>query len=205
MHWLGIEGAWKFTPRQEHDDRGSCMESFRGTELAADLGYEPTISYASCSVSRRGVIRGIYYTDVPPGQAKYVTCVSGAVLDVVVDLRVGSPSLGQWRAVRLDERDREAVFLSEGLGHGFMALTEQATVMYLCSTGYDPKHEHGIDPLDPDLGITWPLHESGPRMSLQDIVAPTLAEAAGNGLLPSHADCLNYQEKLRNHQPLSPA
>jgi len=205
MDSLEIDGAWKFTPKQECDDRGSWMLPFRGSELAAGLGYEPNISYVSCSVSRRGVIRGIHYADVPPGQAKYVTCVAGAVLDVVVDLRIGSPTLGHWKTVRLDEQSREAVFLSEGLGHGFMALSDQATVLCLCSTPYDPKHEHGIDPLDPDLGIDWPLNESGPRLSLKDIVAPTLAEAAGKGLLPSYASCLNYQEKLRSPLPLSPA
>lgn len=205
MDGFGIEGAWKYTPRQHHDDLGSSTESFRGAEFAADLGYDLNVAQVNCSVSRRGVIRGIHFADVPPGQAKYVTCVAGAILDVVVDLRVGSPSLGVWKAVRLDEHNLQAIFLSEGLGHGFMALTDQATVLYLCSTPYDPKHEHGIDPLDPDLGITWPLHESGPRLSLKDIVAPTLAEAVGKGLLPSYVSCLNYQEKLRNHRPLSPA
>lgn len=205
MDCLGIDGAWKYTPRQHHDDRGSFMESFRGAEFAGDLGYELAVAQVNCSVSRRGVIRGIHYADVPPGQAKYVTCTAGAILDVVVDLRTGSPTLGQWKTVRLDEHNREAIFLSEGLGHGFMALSDQATVLYLCSTPYDPAREHGIDPLDPDLGIPWPLEDSRPQMSLKDIAAPTLAEAVANGLLPSHADCVNYQDALRNRLPLSRA
>jgi dTDP-4-dehydrorhamnose 3,5-epimerase len=135
---LGIEGAWVYSPRVHSDDRGSFAEAFRGAEFAADLGYRLDVAQVNCSVSRRGVIRGIHYADVPPGQAKYVTCVAGVILDVVVDLRTGSPSFGKWEAVRLDAGTRRAVFLAEGLGHAFMALTDDATALYLCSTPYAP-------------------------------------------------------------------
>ena len=101
-------------------------------------------------------MRGIHYADVPPSQAKYVTCVRGAVLDVIVDIRVGSPAFGRYDAVRLDDDERAAVYLSEGLGHAFVALTDDATVVYLCSEVYSPTREHGITPPDPDLGIEWP-------------------------------------------------
>ena len=138
MEPLGIEGAWVFTPQVHRDDRGSFLETFRGEEFAAALGYRLDVAQVNCSVSRRGVIRGIHYADVPPGQAKYVCCLSGAVVDVVVDLRAGSPSFGKWEAVRLDDSSRRAVFLAEGLGHGFMAVSDQATVTYLCSTPYAP-------------------------------------------------------------------
>ena len=156
MDPLSIEGAWMFTPCVHTDDRGSFLEWFRVGELAGVLGYQPDIAQANCSVSRRGVLRGVHFADVPPGQAKYVSCVSGAILDVIVDLRVGSPGYGRWEAVRLDEQNRRAVFLSEGLGHAFMALTERATALYLCSTPYAPGREHGVHPLDPGLGISWP-------------------------------------------------
>ena len=149
MNPLGIEGAWVYTPQVHSDDRGSFAEAFRGAEFAADLGYRLDVAQVNCSVSRRGVIRGIHYADVPPGQAKYVTCVAGAILDVVVDLRTGSPSFGKWEAVQLDADTRRAVFLSEGLGHAFMALTDGATALYLCSTPYAPGREHGVDPRDP--------------------------------------------------------
>src|SRR5271154_4471270 len=109
MEALGIEGAWVFTPQVYQDDRGAFFEAFRGGEFAADLGYRLDVGQVNCSVSRRGVIRGIHYADVPPGQAKYVTCVAGAVLDVVVDLRVGSPGFGKWETVHLDDEDRNAV------------------------------------------------------------------------------------------------
>jgi dTDP-4-dehydrorhamnose 3,5-epimerase len=199
VHRLAIEGAWVFTPRVHDDERGSFLEAFRGEEFAADLGYRLDVAQVNCSVSRRGVIRGIHYADVPPGQAKYVTCVAGAVIDVVVDLRDGSPGFGTWEAVRLDDASREAVFLSEGLGHGFMALTEQATVLYLCSTPYAPGREHGVHPLDPALAIGWPAHEldGAPVLSDKDAAAPALEQALRAGLLPRYDDCAAYATALR--------
>src|SRR5690606_21424643 len=134
--------------------------------LAEAVGHPLTLAQANLSVSAAGVVRGIHYAEVPPGQAKYVTCPSGAVLDVVVDLRVGSPTFGRWEAVRLDDVDRRAVYLTEGLGHGFCALTEGATVAYLCSTTYHPAAERSIHPLDPALGITWPV--DAPHLSARD-------------------------------------
>ena len=196
MNPLGIEGAWVHAPQVHSDDRGSFAEAFRGAEFAGDLGYRLDVAQVNCSVSRRGVIRGIHYADVPPGQAKYVTCVTGAILDVVVDLRAGSPSFGKWEAVRLDADTRRAVFLSEGLGHAFMALTDGATALYLCSTPYAPGREHGVDPRDPAIGITWPL-DTEPLLSEKDAAAPTLDEALRAGRLPSYQDCAGYAETLR--------
>jgi dTDP-4-dehydrorhamnose 3,5-epimerase len=200
MEPLGVEGAWAYTPRVHADERGSFLETFRGEEFAASLGYRLGVAQVNCSVSRRGVIRGIHYADVPPGQAKYVSCVSGAIIDVVVDLRTGSPGFGKWEAVRLDDQGRRSVFLAEGLGHGFMALSEQATVLYLCSTPYAPGREHGVDPLDPGLGIGWPLEEAAgePVLSAKDAAAPSLEEALRDGLLPRYEDCLAYLGGLRS-------
>jgi dTDP-4-dehydrorhamnose 3,5-epimerase len=193
---LGIEGAWVHAPQVHSDDRGSFAEVFRGAEFASGLGYRLDVAQVNCSVSRRGVIRGIHYADVPPGQAKYVTCVAGAILDVVVDLRTGSPSFGKWEAVRLDAGTRRAVFLAEGLGHAFMALTDDATALYLCSTPYAPGREHGVDPRDPAIGIAWPLGTE-PVLSEKDAAAPTLEEALRAGLLPSYQECAGYTETLR--------
>jgi dTDP-4-dehydrorhamnose 3,5-epimerase len=200
MEALGIEGAWVFTPRVHGDDRGVFLEAFRGAEFAADLGYSLDVAQVNCSVSRRGVIRGIHYADVPPGQARYVTCVAGAILDVVVDLRAGSPSFGRWETVQLDEEERKAVFLAEGLGHGFQALSDNATVLYLCSTPYGAGREGGVTPLDPALGIPWrPAAEAGaPVLSDKDRAAPTLDEALRAGQLPQYADCTGYAAKLRS-------
>jgi dTDP-4-dehydrorhamnose 3,5-epimerase len=196
---LGIEGAWVYTPQVHTDDRGSFAEAFRGAEFAADLGYQLDVAQANCSVSRRGVIRGIHYADVPPGQAKYVTCMSGAILDVVVDLRADSPSFGKWEAVRLEAATRTAVFIGEGLGHAFMALTDDATALYLCSTPYAPGREHGVHPLDPAIGIAWPAGDGlVPVLSDKDAAAPTLEEALAAGQLPTYEECTAYVERLRD-------
>lgn len=204
MDSLGIDGAWVFNPKIHHDDRGSFLESFRGDEVAAELGYRLDIAQVNWSVSRRGVIRGVHFADVPPGQAKYVTCVRGAIIDVVVDLRVGSPGFGRWEAVRLDDENRRSVFIGEGLGHAFMALTDECTVVYLCSTPYMPGREHGIDPLDPTIGIGWPA-DVEPVLSPKDAAAPSLAEALRDGLLPQCADCIAYAARLRGGvRPIRP-
>jgi dTDP-4-dehydrorhamnose 3,5-epimerase len=119
-----------------------------------------------------------------------VTCVSGAILDVAVDLRVGSATFGKWEIIRLDDQSRQAAFLAEGIGHAFMALSAEATVLYLCSTPYAPGRERGVHPLDPALGIPWPLDELGePVLSEKDAAAPTVEEALRAGLLPRYADC----------------
>ncbi len=197
MDSLGIEGAWICTPPIHRDDRGSFLESYSGEEVAATLGYRLAVAQANCSVSRRGTIRGVHFADVPPGQAKYVSCVRGAIIDVVVDLRVGSPGFGGWEAVRLDDQNRRSLFVAEGLGHAFMALTDECTVLYLCSTPYAPGRERGVHPLDPALGIDWPT-DVEPVLSPKDAAASSLADALRNGLLPRYADCVAYAARLRD-------
>ncbi|MDX6226303.1 MAG: dTDP-4-dehydrorhamnose 3,5-epimerase [Frankiales bacterium] len=184
MDPLSIEGAWVYQPRQFGDERGVFYEAFRAADLQVASGRRLELAQVNTSVSRRGVVRGIHFADVPPGQAKYVSCVRGAVLDVVVDVRVGSPTFGEWEAVRIDEEDRRAVYLSEGLGHAFCALTDDATVVYLCSTGYDPAVERGIAPLDPALGIDWGV--DAPLLSAKDSQAPSLSAASAEGWLPHY-------------------
>jgi dTDP-4-dehydrorhamnose 3,5-epimerase len=196
MKSLGVSGAWIFTPLIYPDNRGSFHEWFRGAEFFDDLGYRFELAQANCSVSRRGVIRGIHFADVPPGQAKYVVCVSGAILDVIVDLRVGSPTYGRWEAVQLDDESRCAAFISAGLGHAFVALSPEATVMYLCSAPYAPGLEHGVHPLDPAIGIGWPAGIQ-PVLSEKDAAAPALDEAERAGLLPGYDVCMAFAAGLR--------
>jgi dTDP-4-dehydrorhamnose 3,5-epimerase len=189
MEPLGVDGAWVVTPRIRNDKRGSFLEWFRADEFADAAGYRFGLAQVNCSVSLRGVLRGIHFADVPPGQAKYVMCAGGAVAGVVVDLRVGSPGFGRSAAVELDDQARRGLFVSEGLGHGFMALSSEATVILLCSTPYASGREHGVYPLDPDLGIEWP-GDSEAILSERDVNAPSLEEARRSGLLPSYEDCL---------------
>lgn len=196
MRQLAIEGAWVHEPKLFPDSRGSFHEWFKETEFVEATGHPLRLAQANCSVSRRGTLRGVHYADVPPGQAKYVKCARGAILDVIVDIRVGSPTYKRWEAVRLDDVDHHSVYMAEGLGHAFLALTDDATVVYLSSAGYSPKHERGVNPLDPELAIDWPAGIS-PLLSDKDAAAPSLAEAAAQGLLPAYADCLAFTEKLR--------
>jgi len=179
---LTIEGAFEVTPVQHSDPRGTFLEWYRFDTLASVVGHPLELAQANLSVSARDVVRGIHFADVPPGQAKYVICVTGAVMDVVVDIRVGSPTFGQWESVRLDDEDRRSVYLAEGLGHGFCALSSRATVAYLCSSTYRPGHEHGVHPLDPELGIAWPA--ATPLLSEKDAAAPSLGDARAAGMLP---------------------
>ena len=195
MRPLSISGAWVFEPKVFPDGRGSFHEWFKAPVFAEAAGHPLSLAQANMSVSSRGTLRGIHFADVPPGQAKYVKCVRGAVLDVIVDIRVGSPTYGQCEIVRLDDQDHHAVYLSEGLGHGFMALTDDATVVYLCSEGYAPQREHGVHPLDPEIGIEWPEGIT-PLLSPKDEQAPTLAEAREQGLLPSYEECVAYRQGL---------
>ncbi|MEE4489923.1 dTDP-4-dehydrorhamnose 3,5-epimerase [Streptomyces sp. BE230] len=205
MRQLSIPGAWVHEPEVIPDSRGSFHEWFRASDLGEAAGHGLGLAQANFSMSRRGTLRGIHFADVPPGQAKYVKCVRGAVLDVIVDVRAGSRTYGRWEAVRLDDTDHRAVYIAEGLGHAFMALTDDAGVLYLCSEGYAPGRERGIDPLDPELGIEWPA-DIVPLLSGKDSAAPSLAEAGQLGLLPSYAECEAYYARLRAGEPaLSPA
>ncbi len=191
---LSIAGALEITPQQHGDSRGVFLEWYRADRLTDAIGHPFTLAQVNLSVSARGVVRGMHYASVPPGQAKYVTCVSGQVLDVFVDLRVGSPSFGAWDRVLLDDSDRRAVYLPEGIGHGFCALSDLATVTYLCSEPYAPQREHAVNAFDPELGIDWAT--DGVTMSERDAAAPSLAEVRAAGLLPDYAECLSYIQGL---------
>lgn len=200
---LAVAGAWEITPKQFGDPRGVFLEWFKAPECAAAIGHHFDLAQGNCSVSAAGVLRGIHFADVPPSQAKYVTCAKGAVLDVVVDIRVGSPTFGRWDSVLLDDTDRRAIYLSEGLGHAFMSLEDGSTVLYLVSSGYAPEREHGIHPLDPEVGIDWPtVDREGralvPLLSDKDTAAPGLSEAREQGLLPSYDEVQVYLETLRS-------
>jgi len=194
---LKIDGALRITPRQFPDDRGVFLESFRGDRLAQVIRHRMDIIQTNVSVSSRGTIRGVHYADVPPSQAKYVTALSGSFIDFVIDIRIGSPTFGQWDSVLLDTVDRRAIYLAEGLGHAICCLEDNSTVMYLCSTTYNPGREHGINPLDPQLGLARAIPGGvAPVLSAKDAAAPTLSEAAAQGLLPRYDDCVRYYSAL---------
>lgn len=196
---LDVPGAWEITPQIHTDARGAFYEWFTDSGFREFSGHRLDLRQANCSVSSARVLRGLHFARVPPSQAKYVTCVRGSVFDVVVDIRVGSPTFGRWDAVRLDDRDRRTIYISEGLGHAFLALEDDSTVMYLCSAQYDPQREHTVTPLDPALGIEWPAIDGEPILSDRDRQAPTLGEAEAAGLLPTWAETEAFVESLRGH------
>ena len=189
---LSIKGAWEFHPVLRPDERGVFLESFKADIFESAVGRPFDLRQMNISVSRRGTVRGIHYADVPPGQAKYVQCFEGKILDIVVDIRVGSPTFGQWDAAELDAESRTGLFITEGLGHAFCALTESVTVGYLCSTPYSPAREHGIYPLDTALDLPWP-DMSEIVLSDKDEGAPLLADAADMGMLPTIDRCQEWE------------
>lgn len=193
---LPIEGAYVITPTQHGDSRGLFFEWFKSPIFTDAVGHPLTLGQANCSVSSKGTLRGIHYADVPPGQAKYVTCLSGAVVDIIVDIRVGSPTFGAWEAVALSTDSRRLVYLSEGLGHGFVALADNSTVVYLCSTTYNPSGEREVDPFDPAIGIDWGISREQASLSAKDATAPSLQEALDGGLLPDFAACREFRASL---------
>ena len=186
-----ISGVWRFDPVLRPDDRGVFLESFKESVFVETVGHSFDLAQMNISVSRAGTVRGVHFADVPPGQAKYVQCFSGKILDIVVDIRVGSPTFGQYEAIELDADSRSGLYISVGLGHAFCALSDSATVGYLCSEGYSPEREHGIYPLDPDLALPWPQGEHS-VLSPKDAAAPPLAEAITSGLLPQYRDCVEF-------------
>lgn len=153
---LAVPGAVEVSPTLHADARGTVLEMFRADVVEELTGHRFDLAQANVSVNRRGALRGLHVAEVPPGQAKYVTCLVGAVFDVVVDVRVDSPTFGVWDAVLLDDVDRRAVLVPEGFAHGFLALEDGSTVGYLCSAPYSPATEHTIDAYDDTVGITWP-------------------------------------------------
>jgi dTDP-4-dehydrorhamnose 3,5-epimerase len=178
------------------DARGRFTEWYRADALAEALGYALPLAQANHSVSSRGVLRGVHFALVPPGQAKYVYCPEGRVLDVVVDVRVGSPTFGASDSVVLDSEAPRAVYLAEGLGHAFVSLADSSSVTYLVSTGYSPGREFGISPTDPALDLPWPA-DVELELSAKDRAAPTLAEAQEQGLLPTMEQCAARYAELR--------
>jgi dTDP-4-dehydrorhamnose 3,5-epimerase len=192
---LKVPGAWEITPKVHPDSRGRFFEWFTDREFTEMTGHGLDLHQANVSVSSAGVLRGLHFAQLPPSQAKYVTCLHGAVFDVVVDIRVGSPTFGQWDAVTLDTVAHRSVYLSEGLAHGFLALEDDSTVAYLCSAGYSPGREHTIRADDPDIGVDWPA--AAPILSDRDAAAATLAEVRDAGLLPTWDEARSFIENLR--------
>ncbi len=187
---LAVDGAVEFTPQVFGDARGVFASPFSKPPFEETLE-RPLfpVAQVSSSISRRGVVRGLHYTALPGSMAKYVYCAHGRALDVVVDVRVGSPTFRRFEAVELSSTDFTALYLPPGVGHLFVALEEDTTMVYLLSAGYVAEKERAVHPLDPELGLPLPEDES-PLLSERDRTAPSFAEALERGLLPHYDECL---------------
>lgn len=182
---LSIEGAYLSTHKVFPDERGLFREWFKAEEIAS-IDYGFSVQQANYSRSKQWVIRGIHYSLAPDGQSKVVTCASGAVIDVLVDLRLNSPSYLKVDYIELSEDSGSVVYIPSGVGHGFIVQSESASVVYLTSSGYSPEFEKAICPTDPALGIEWPLPVGQLGViSKADTEAPTLAQAREEGILPT--------------------
>jgi dTDP-4-dehydrorhamnose 3,5-epimerase len=181
---LGIDGAWVVESPVWSDDRGFFREWFKSEDVMAATGKDFGIEQANISLSTAGTLRGIHYSIAPRGQAKWVTCVSGSIQDIIVDIRTESKTFGQWLEVELRGDSGKAVLVSEGLGHGFVALEDNTAVAYLVSTPFSPSDEFEINPLDEKIGINWGFDLSELKISDKDRNAPTLAERLAEGKLP---------------------
>jgi NDP-hexose 3,5-(Or5-) epimerase len=187
-----IPGTYRLVPKKISDERGHFYEAAKHSALTGATGLAFTVRQVNNSVSRRGVLRGVHCGDVPGDASKLVSCVRGAILDVMVDLRVGSPTFGAHQATRLQAGDGIALYMPGSIGHAFLALEEGTCVNYLLSTEYVPGAMVDLDALDPALALPWNLHgdldalDAPPVRSAKDAAAPTLAEVAASGRLPRY-------------------
>lgn len=187
---LNINGSWKIDFQRFDDNRGYFYESFRDEDFKSQIGRNFAIKQTNTSSSSKGSVRGIHYALVPPSQAKLVQCQRGSIKDYVIDIRVGSPTFGQFEEIELNENSASSVFIEEGLAHAFVALENQTVVTYYVTEKYNPDREKGINPFDKTLNVKWPEIEL--VLSEKDKQAITLEEAKNQGLLPSFDECKKF-------------
>ena len=171
-----IEGLVAVEPGVHGDHRGFLLETYR-RDAWAELGVGVEFVQHNHSRSAKDTLRGLHF-QTEPGQAKLVRCSRGAIFDVAVDLRRGSPTHGEWEGHVLDDEKHRQLFVPAGFGHGFAVLSDFADVAYLLSSPYDPATESGIAWDDPEVGVEWPVDD--PLLSERDRSAPRLADVAAD-------------------------
>jgi dTDP-4-dehydrorhamnose 3,5-epimerase len=191
---LKISGSWKIEFQKFDDNRGFFYESFKEEDFKKLIGRNLNIKQTNTSSSSKGSVRGIHYALVPPSQAKLVQCQRGSIKDYVIDIRVGSPTFGQFEEIELNENSASAVFIEEGLAHAFVALENQTVVTYFVTEKYNPEREKGINPFDKTLNVKWPDLEL--ILSEKDKQAISLEEAKNQGLLPTFDECKKFIKSL---------
>jgi dTDP-4-dehydrorhamnose 3,5-epimerase len=191
---LKISGSWKINFQKFNDNRGFFYESFKEEDLKREINRTFVIKQTNTSSSTKGSVRGIHYAMVPPSQAKLVQCQRGSIKDYVIDIRVGSPTFGQFEEISLDENSASAIFIEEGLAHAFVSLENQTVVTYYVSEKYNPEREKGINPFDKTLNVLWPKIDL--IVSDKDKEAISLTEAKEQGLLPTFDECKKFIKSL---------
>ena len=193
-HPLKISGSWKIEFQKFEDNRGFFYESFKAEEFPKLIGRNFDIKQTNTSSSSKGSVRGVHYALVPPSQAKLVQCQRGSIKDYVIDIRIGSPTFGQFEAIDLDEGSANAIFIEEGLAHAFVALENNTIVTYYVSEKYNPEREKGINPFDKTLNILWP--EIDLVLSEKDKAAISLEQATDQGILTTYDECKKFIQSL---------
>lgn len=193
---LAVDGAFEFRPKVFTDERGLFVSPFQETAARQALGHPLfPVAQTNHSLSRRGTIRGAHYTLTPPGIAKYVYCARGRALDIVIDVRLGSPTYGRSETVLLDQEDFRAVYFPVGVAHAFVALEDRTVMSYMLSGEYVPENELALSVFDPVLELSLPS-DFEPVMSERDLAAPTLETAEKSGTLPEYRRCLELERAL---------
>ena len=173
---LDLDGVLLITPRRIGDERGFFSETFRADAFEAVAGPVRFVQDNHSRSARRGTIRGLHYQSAPRGQGKLVRVLRGAILDVAVDARKGSPTFGQHVAVELSAENWQQLFIPEGFLHGFCTLTDDVDVAYKVTDHYSPAHDGGVRWNDPTIGIVWPVREEDAMVSDKDRTAPSFEE-----------------------------
>jgi dTDP-4-dehydrorhamnose 3,5-epimerase len=181
---LGIEGVWLAESPVWSDERGFFREWFESNAIFEQTGINFQVAQANTSISKQGTVRGIHYSVAKQGQAKLVTCVMGAIQDVIVDIRPKSKTFGTWIDYQLDSKSGKSLVISGDLGHGFLALQTDSVVTYLLSSRYSPEEEHCINPFDPEIGINWRNTNTPFHISEKDESATSLRQKFAEGHLP---------------------
>lgn len=170
---LGIEGAWLAESPVWHDSRGYFSEWYRADDVKTATGFSFNTNQANLSLSNICVVRGIHFSRAKQGQAKWISCMSGEILDIVVDIRRESSTFGKWISVPLAAGTGRSILIASGLGHGFISMKNETVVSYLLTSNYSPEEEYALNPLDPELNIDWGFEKSLLILSEKDLKAPS--------------------------------
>jgi dTDP-4-dehydrorhamnose 3,5-epimerase len=154
---LSIDGAWSTYSEIYKDERGENKEWFKSSQNLKQTGLYFDVAQSNYTKSKKGVIRGIHYSLNPNSQWKWISCLKGSIFDVLVDVRLNSPTFGKHESIILNESNGMGVLIQASLGHGFQSLSEGSIVVYNLSTEYEPEFEHSINPLDTAINVNWPL------------------------------------------------